>query len=107
MVVAVMGAGYLAPPTASRNSTLEGSGGALHCEPQIRWGARGERRSLPSTVTDSNHAKSELTLSELWMRLMASPRSRAIDTCLIFGQALAASESGMVSLTMTSERGES
>ena len=39
-------------------------------------------------------AKSELTLSELWMRLIASPRRRAIESCLIFGQLFAASDSG-------------
>src|SRR5580704_10439163 len=76
MVVAVMGAGYLAPRRRSRNS-----GG-----PQ---------------------ANSELTLSELWIRLMASPRRRAIESCLIFGQALALSERAMESLTTTSASGDS
>src|SRR5580700_4112914 len=83
MVVAVMGAGYLAPPRGSRNS------------------------GVPPNDAGPRQAKRELTLSELWIRLMASPRRRAIDTCLIFGQALAASESGIVSLTITSARGDS
>ena len=52
------------------------------------------------------YAKSELTESELWIRLIASPRSRAMLTCLIFGQAFAAAESGMLSVTTTSVRTE-
>src|SRR5580658_3722961 len=61
----------------------------------------------PRLRSGSAQVKSELTLSELWMRLMASPRSRAIETCFIFGQFFAASERAMVSLTTTSARGES
>jgi hypothetical protein len=41
------------------------------------------------------------------MRLMASPRMRAMLTCLIFEQVFAAADSGIVSDTTTSSRGES
>src|SRR5215469_15578485 len=50
-------------------------------------------------------AKSELTLSELWIRLIASPRRRAMLTCLIRGHALALAERGIESVTTTSEMG--
>lgn len=53
------------------------------------------------------YAKRELTLSELWIRLIASPRRRASDSCRIFGHAVAASDRGMESVTTTSVSGES
>jgi len=51
-------------------------------------------------------AKSELTESELWILLIASPRRRAMLTWRIFGQAFASAERGIVSVTMTSVSGE-
>src|SRR5580692_2540643 len=59
-----------------------------------------EKSSLECSLA---YAKSELTESELWIRLMASPRRRAMLTCRIFLQAFASAERGIVSVTMTEE----
>ena len=61
----------------------------------------------PGHVTPRAQAKSELTESELWMRLIASARRRAMLATSIFGHAFAASESGTVSVTTTLLSGDS
>ena len=60
------------------------------------------RRTMPLPAGGTGQAKSELTESELWIRLIASPSRRAIETCRIFPVAFASGDSGIVSETTSS-----
>ena len=79
-------------------------------EPALAAWVRTLASSLMMSMTVSakpSDTKSELTESLWWMRRIASPSSRAIDTSLILPDAAASGESGMLLVTTTSASGDS